>query len=127
MMMRDFSSTNGTATISNPDEPMYHEEMSLGAMIATGMSCAIIVCILFTCCSKQWDLYFTEKILSRRTLPNQYLNHDDNRSSDLSDIEDEWASSCIDDSSSDDSNIITRVRYFFCQNKKHFFLSTKVL
>ena len=108
MMIEQFDTNHTTTTISNSEQLSYHEEMSLGAMIGTGISCAVLVCIFFTCCSKQWDLYITEKLTDTDTFHDRYLHHDD-RSSDLSEIVDDWDSGS-DDSSSENGSI--RVRPF---------------
>ena len=106
MMIGDFETNHTTTIIANPEQPMYHEEISLGAMIATGICCALLVCILFTFCSKQWDYYLTKNIVGRRAAPSRFL-HQDSISNDFSDIEDDWASGS-DGSSSESSSIRVR-------------------
>ena len=86
------------------------EEMSIGAMIITGISCGILLCVLFSFCAERWDLYITKKISGNRMIHLDYLNENEG-SSDQSDPDNGWESNS-DDSSSEDSNI--RVRH--CQN-----------
>lgn len=114
MMIGAFETNYTTTTIGNSEQPMYHEEMSLGGMIATGISCAILVCILFTCCSKQWDFYLTKKMIGLRATPSRFLHHG-GRSSEVSDIEDEWASGS-DDSSSESSSVWVSKKIIFSQS-----------
>ena len=114
MMIEHFDTNCTTTTISNSEQLSYHEEMPLGAMIGTGISCAVLVCIFFTCCSKQWDLFITEKITGTDALHDRYLQHDDH-SSDLSDIVDDWDSGS-DDSSTENGRIRVRL---FCNDLEH--------
>ena len=89
--------------INEYEQTSNHEEMSLGTMIATGISCGILVCVFFTFCSERWDYYITKKIMRRERTVHQFL-HNDERSSDLSGHINEWESGS-DDSSDDESNI----------------------
>jgi hypothetical protein len=84
------------------------EEMSIGTMIITGISCGILLCVLFSFCAERWDLCITKKISCNRMFALDYLNENEG-SSDHSDPGHGWESSS-DDSSSEDSNIRVRHR-----------------
>ena len=110
--------TNITTTDSTLPNNNNQQEMSITAMIATGISCGILVCICFTICSERWDFYMTRKILGRRgrggrrgRQSNSNYLHNDERSSDLSDLVNDWESGS-DDSSGDGGNIRVSVCVF---------------
>ena len=97
--MEAVDNTTYTGGVNHSPNP---EEMSLGTMVATGISCGILVCIMFSCFAEKWDYYITTK-MSGRVIGQRNHIHDEG-SSDLSDPAYGWES-VSGDSSSNDSNI----------------------
>ena len=107
-MMRGMELVNSTqANEPAEQEPLNQDEMTLWNMVVVGVVCGIFACIIFTFCSEQWDYFITRKILgsegtaARRR--RQYL-HNDERSSDLSDLVNEESENGSEDYSDDESS-----------------------
>ena len=101
------SINNSTSTSLGGETRDQEQEMSMGTMIITGISCGILFCIFFSLCAERFDFFITKKLLGGEEVRRNYLQ-DDGGSSNFSDLVHGWDSES-DDSSSDESN--ARVRY----------------
>jgi hypothetical protein len=103
---------NETHSGDETEQSLAQEEMTIGVMIVIGICCGILACILFTLCSERWDYYITKKMWGGQSADGQFLHDNDERSSDLSDLVNDWESGS-DDSSSDESNIRVSLSSYF--------------
>ena len=109
MVNRSTMQVSGNITDIHTTERMTNGEsvqMHIGVMIVTGITCGILVCILFSFCAERWDFYITKRLSEKETRVIDFMQEDEG-SSDMSDLDCGWESGS--DGSSSEEGII-RVR-----------------
>mmetsp|Transcript_9823 Transcript_9823/g.11445 ORF Transcript_9823/g.11445 Transcript_9823/m.11445 type:complete len:403 (-) Transcript_9823:99-1307(-) len=94
-----FDSTNKSETYANNNVA----SMSVWLLFVIGLFCGVVSSLIFIFCSKQYDKLIAKRTTSSRNRDLQQFLHDEEGSSDLSDIEDGWESDSDESYTSDES------------------------